>query len=226
MREFTLPRLISSFSKIPLWFQAISALSARDSGYRLVPLLTSCVVATILSSFLTGKLHYYQPFMILGAIILSIGCGLLTRLGPFQGVGIWIVGEILTGFGTGLGSPLCYLAVHDALPHEDAPIGFSVLLTIGNLGASIALASAQAIFASTLDQSTISQHTSITPDTIFRVGATDLRALIPASFYKEGIQILSHSLTRSWFVSVGLASVSILAALGFKWKKLDMNDDK
>ena len=164
--------------------------------------------------------------MTLGAIILSIGCGLLTRLGPSQGAEIWIVGETLTGFGTGFGSPLCYLADHDALPREDAPLGFSVLLTIGNLGASIALASAQAIFASTLDQSTISQHTGITPDTMVNVGATDLRALIPASFYQDGIRILSHSLTRSWFVSVELASASILVALGFGWRKLDTKDEK
>ena len=174
----------------------------------------------------TGKLHYYQPFMLLGAIMLTVGCGVLTTLSPSSSNAVWIVCEILAGGGSGLGSPLTFLAVQDVLPRCDVPVGYALLLTAGYLGSSIALAIAQAVFASRLRTQISVELPSVDYSRITDSGATNMRALLPHEMLTRGLQIWNAALTRSWFIAVGLAAVSVLFVFGLKWKKMDMRDRK
>ena len=175
---------------------------------------------------LTGKLRYYHPFMLLGAVLLTVGSGVLTTLRPDASAANWVIGEVLAGAGTGLGSPLPLLAVQDTLPPSDVPIGYAVVLTAGYLGSSIALAVNQAVFASRLKRSILLQLHGINPDVIINAGATELRNLIPSEQYERGLQLFNMSLTQSWYISVILAGISMFLVLGFKWKKMDMRDKK
>lgn len=185
--------------------------------------MASCIVAGIVGTTLTGKLRYYHPFMLLGAMLLAIGSGLLTMLHPTASKK-WVAYEILAGAGTGLGSPLPLLAVQDALSPSDVPIGFGVVLTAGYLVSSVALAIAQAVFASRLKNAVRQQLPSIDPNTIGGTGATDLKSLLPGDMYERGLQLYSQALTESWYISVILAALSVFLVLGLKWKKMDMKD--
>lgn len=218
--------ILTPLPQIPLWFQSISGLSARDSGYHILPLLASCIFANMAGMILTGKLHYYQPFMLLGAVLLTVGSGLLTTLSPSAPAATWLVGEILAGTGAGLGSPLPLLAVQDALPSGDVPIGYTVVLTASYLGSSIALAIAQAVFASRLKHDILLQLPEVDPNAIVNAGATDLKNLIPGRLYEQGLQLFNMAMTQSWYMSVLLAGVSVFLVFGFKWKKMDMRDKK
>jgi hypothetical protein len=175
---------------------------------------------------LTGKLRYYQPFMLAGAILLTVGSGVLTTLRPGVSAAVWVVCEIVTGAGTGLATPLPLLAVQDALPPSDVPIGYAVVLTSGYLGSSIALAISQAVFASRLKSSLQSQLPSVDLDAIINSGATDIKNWVPSSLYAQALQIYNQALTQSWYISIVLAGVSVPLVLGFKWKKMDMRDKK
>ena len=175
---------------------------------------------------MTGKLRYYHPFMLLGAAILTVGSGVLTLLRPGTSTAKWVIGEILVGAGTGLGSPLPLLAVQDILPKGDVPIGYAIVLTTGYLGSSIALAISQAVFASRLKRSIAHQLPGVDPNAIINAGATDLRSLIPSNSYHQALQIINMALTESWYMSIVLAGVSVFLVLGFKWKKMDMRDNK
>jgi hypothetical protein len=175
-----------------------------------LPLVAACIVATMTATLLTGKLHYYHPFMLLGAVLLTIGSGLLTTLHP----------------GTGLGTSLPLLAVQDALQPGDVPIGYAVVLTAGYLASSIALAIAQALFASRLKSDITQQLPGIDPHAIINAGATDLEDLVPSKLYDQVVQLYNKALTESWYIAVVLSSVSVFLVLGFKWKKMDMRDNK
>jgi hypothetical protein len=48
------------------------------------------------------KLGYFNPFLILGLVLTSIGCGLLTTLQIGSGEGAWIGYQIICGLGFGL----------------------------------------------------------------------------------------------------------------------------
>ncbi|TGO24600.1 hypothetical protein BPAE_0099g00360 [Botrytis paeoniae] len=201
--------------QIPLWFQTIYGLSARESGYRIIPLVASCILAGIVGTVLTGKLRYYHPFMLVGAMLLTIGSGLLTTLHPTAS-NKWVGYEILAGAGTGLGSPLPLLAVQDALLPSDVSIGYGVVLTAGYLLSSIALAIAQAVFASLLKSAIHQQLPGIDPENIGSTGVTDLKLLFPDDVYEQGLRLYNKALTQSWYISAVLAAISVFLVLGLK----------
>ncbi|PQE20372.1 major facilitator superfamily transporter protein [Rutstroemia sp. NJR-2017a BBW] len=220
-----LPGNIIRSRVVPLWFQAIYGLSARDSSYRIIPLIASCIIASMTGTTLTGKFRYYHPFMLLEAMLLAIGSGLLTTLHPTTS-NKWVGNEILAGAGTGLGSPLPLLAIQDALPRSNVPIGYGVVLTAGYLASSVALAIAQAVFASRLISDIRQQLPGEDPNAITDAGATDLMSLLPSDMYEKGLHLYNTALTDCWYISVILAAFSVILVLGLKWKKMDMRDEK
>lgn len=76
----------ASFKKLPTWFQAVKGVSTLDSGYRVPPLLAANIVCNFSAATLAGKLHYDNPFMIIGSITLTFVTGLLTTLTPWSSV--------------------------------------------------------------------------------------------------------------------------------------------
>lgn len=50
-----------------------------------------------------GKIGYYLPFSVAGAILIAIGNGLLATLSPSTSTGKWIGYQILIGVGRGIG---------------------------------------------------------------------------------------------------------------------------
>jgi hypothetical protein len=176
-----------------------------------------------MSTTLTGKLHYYHPFMLLGALLLTVGSGMLTTMHPESSLAKWIGYEILAGAGTGFGTALPLLAVQDALQPSDVSIGFAVVLTAGYLASSIALAVAEAVFVSQLKRQIRNQIPGVDPESIIATsGTTDLRNLLPKNLYEQGLQVYSTALTHSWYISVILAGVSVPLVLGLKWKKIEV----
>ncbi|QKX56011.1 uncharacterized protein TRUGW13939_03110 [Talaromyces rugulosus] len=212
--------------QVPIWFQVIEDLSASNSGYHIILLLACCVMGAMAGTTLTGKLRYYHPFMILGAVLLTVGSGVLTRLHPGYDLPTWVTSEILCGAGTGLATALPLLAVQDVLPPSEVSMGYAVVLSVGYLGSSIALAISQAIFVSQLKLDLDQKLPQIDPDIIVHAGATDLRSVIPPDLYQETVEIYNIALNKGWYVSVALAGISVLLALCFPWKKMDMKDKK
>lgn len=130
--------------------------------------------------FAVGKLRYYQPFMLLGSILVTVASGILTMLTTNQTVAIVVVGQVLVGIGTGA-APLALVAHQDALPREDIPIGIGILLTATYLGSALALAVAQTVFASLFQRDLAKILNSQDLTSIMDIGATNVRNLVPPS---------------------------------------------
>ena len=180
----------------------------------------------MLGTMLTGKLRYYQPFMLLSAICLTVGSGLFAKLQSDTPPVKWVIYEIIVGAGTGVGTALPLLAVQDILQPSDVPVEYAVVLAAGYLGSSIALALSQAIFASRLKQNILTGLPGIGPLVISNAGATDLRNLLPSELYEQGLRLYNDALTESWYISIVLAGISVFLTLGYKWKKMDMRDKR
>ena len=65
---------------LPIYFQSIKGVSATKSGIDVIPLILSNVVASIIAGGLITVIGYYTPFLIVGSILLAIGCGLISTL--------------------------------------------------------------------------------------------------------------------------------------------------
>ena len=113
---------------LPIYFQAIKGSSATTSGIQLLPLILSLVIASIIIGGVVTVFGHYYPFFPIGAALFAVGCGLITTLGTESNTGKWLGYQLLTGFGGGAAFQLPIIAVQNALPLIDIPIGTAIIM--------------------------------------------------------------------------------------------------
>src|SRR5207302_1111672 len=65
---------------MPEWFQAVKGETPVESGVHLLPSMLAQTVSAIVSGVMITTLGYYNPWIILGTALMSIGTGLFTTL--------------------------------------------------------------------------------------------------------------------------------------------------
>lgn len=88
---------------LPTYFQSIKDASAIGSGVRNLPFIIAVSICTVLSGICISATGYPAPFLITGAGIATIGCGLLYMYDIDTSTGRWIGYQILAGVGNGIG---------------------------------------------------------------------------------------------------------------------------
>ncbi|KAI8933398.1 hypothetical protein NX059_010013 [Plenodomus lindquistii] len=117
---------------IAIWFQATQGQSAREAGIRTVPLVLSLVLRGIFSAFITQKIGYYVPAMLITPVIAAIGSGVLSTLTPRASSAKWIGFQMLYGGGLGIGAQVANLATQVVLPRKDVALGSVMMFSCNN----------------------------------------------------------------------------------------------
>ncbi len=89
-----------------------------------------------------------------------------------------------------------------------------------NLGGALLIAVAQNVFTTRLSTNLATNVPILDPSTVLKTGATSLRnAVDPGSL--EGVLVAyNDALTNAYYVSVAMAALSIVGALGMEWKSV------
>ncbi|KAI9683361.1 MAG: hypothetical protein M1829_005433 [Trizodia sp. TS-e1964] len=206
---------------IPIWFQAVKGVSAVDSGIRNLPMILGVVIFSIVGGGLTTVIGYYAPFMILGSVLISVGAGLLTTFAVDTGSDKWIGYQAIFGLGIGLGIQLPLIAVQAVLSLDDVPIGTAVIVFGQSLGGALFISIAQNIFTNKLAEGIRASIPDLDPAIIINSGATNFRseALI-APYIDTVTELYNSALTKTYYVSVAMACLSMVGALGVEWKSV------
>lgn len=183
-----------------------------------LPLVVSVVLFTIISGGGTTALGYYGPFMLVSSILASIGAGLLTTFDVSTAHPSWIGFQILYGAGIGLGMQLTFTVVQVAIPVADIPIATTLMMFSQTLGGALFVSVAQNIFSNLLTQNLMRVAPNVSPLLVTSTGATDLKNVIPKEFLPGVIAAYNYALTRTWFVSVATAAVSIIGVAAIDWR--------
>ena len=93
-----------------------------------LPLILSMVVLSIAAGGIITATGYYNPWMILCAILMPIGAGLLSTLAPDSGHAKWIGYQVIFGIGIGAGFQQPLIVAQAALPLSDVPIGTAIMM--------------------------------------------------------------------------------------------------
>ena len=107
---------------LPIYFQGVKGASPTMSGVYVFPIIGCHILAGLSSGILSechvfipsvcrsltdgpivGKLGYYLPFSVLGALLAAIANGLFSTLSPGTSTGKWVGYQIIGGVGRGLG---------------------------------------------------------------------------------------------------------------------------
>ncbi|RKK75152.1 Efflux pump roqT [Fusarium oxysporum] len=208
---------------IPIWFQSVKGASAVRSGIMNLPMILGLVIMSVLAGGAVSALGYYTPLILVSAVLMSIGAGLLTTFRLSTSSPAWIGYQALYGIGAGLGMQLPLVAVQTALAEHDIPVGTAILMLSQTLGGSVFVQVGQNIFTNQLAVE-LWGVAGVDPKTVLSIGATELRERVPANILHSVLVAYSKALTNTWYVSVAMAVLALIPAVFIPWKSVKGKD--
>ena len=125
---------------LPLFFQTVRQVSATTAGALITPMTVSSVVGAALSGFGVMALKRYRILAIVGALLMTAGVALLTRMTPTTGTTVVLIYLVLTGLGIGPFFSILTIAAQNAIPATRLGVGTSAVRYLGQLGAVLGVA--------------------------------------------------------------------------------------
>ena len=139
---------------IPRWFQFVLGSSATASGYQMLPLMIGVLGSSVVSGQIVARTGRYK-WMAVGAMALAaLGLYLMTNLRadtPVTMVWLWM---FLAGVGIGPSFSIFTIVVQNAVQRTMLGAASSALTFFRQVGGSVGLALAGAIFGSSLNAET------------------------------------------------------------------------
>jgi hypothetical protein len=80
-----------------LYFQAVNGDSAVQAGIKLLPLLISVVIMSVLSGGLITVVGYYNPFVLPSMVLFAVGAGMITTFAIDSPLRVWFGYQVLCG---------------------------------------------------------------------------------------------------------------------------------
>lgn len=203
-----------------MWFQAVQGVSAEESGVHYLALCVAFIAAIFSSGWAVTKLGYFQPFMLTGTVLVSVGSGLLSTLTISSGSNKWIPYQVIAGLGIGASTEQPSVAVQRLLGEADAPLGVAVVLFCQNLGPTISVSVANSVFAQTLTTGVRERLPDADPQVIMDSGATALRGMVPPSDIEVLLEVYNGALTCTFIVAAAMAAASVFGVVGIGTQKI------
>ncbi len=125
---------------LPLFLQGVLGVSATYAGAVITPLTVSSVVGAALAGFAVATFKRYQAVSILGALLMTIGTFLLTRMSATTGLLEAAIYMVIAGTGMGTFFSVLTLAAQNALPRSRLGVGTGAVRFLGQLGAVLGVA--------------------------------------------------------------------------------------
>jgi hypothetical protein len=206
--------------QLPFYFQAVRGASTLGSSLMYLPLAVALAITALVSGPLTSYIGYYNPALMLGSVLMTLGCGLMTTLRPDTGAGKWISYQILYGIGIGLAFLPPYIAVQTVLPESMVPTALVMLSFAQQFGGIVILSIAQNVFLNGLDHNLATQVPGLDPDTLLGSGALGLINAVPAKFRDQVLIAYNGALVNVFYIALGLTCVLVVSTLGIEWKSV------
>ncbi|KAI1100595.1 MFS general substrate transporter [Jackrogersella minutella] len=210
---------------LALYFQAIQGDSAVTAGIKLLPLLISVVISSIVSGALISATGYYNPFILAEIAMVAVGGGLITTLTPRTPFAAWFGYQVLDGLGTGVGFQAGVVVVQNVVPRDLVSQATSCVQFFQSLGGALFIAVAQTVFQNGLIDGLARSAPHLDPDIFTHSGAGEVRHVL-ASVHREAdldavLDAYMHGLRQTYYFSAAAAAAAFLAALGLQWKKIE-----
>jgi EmrB/QacA subfamily drug resistance transporter len=125
---------------MPWFVQGVIGTSATISGYVMMPMTLSLVLASAVSGQLITKTGKYKALALAGLLIMAVGMGLLMTMHAETTNEIAIIYMIVVGFGLGVSFPIFTLTVQNAAPQNSLGVATASSQLFRQLGGTIGVA--------------------------------------------------------------------------------------
>jgi len=224
---FTMGALATVVYYIPEWFQVIKAASPSKSGLMYLSLSLSDIFAGNLSGFLISRLGCFNPFLLLGTVLMSVGIGLLSTFNISTSHTFWIPYQVIYGLGVGMAVSIPVIAVQTVLKNEDVPVGAAIVMLFQFAGGSAFLAISQSIFLNEVITS-LKAHgiDAIEIQAIIKAGSSNVRNIIGLTDLPSVLESYNTGITSTFYLATAGSSVSFLAGLFLEWRNIKGKSSK
>ncbi|APA14869.1 hypothetical protein sscle_13g096390 [Sclerotinia sclerotiorum 1980 UF-70] len=206
---------------LPFYFQSAKGPSAAGSGLQMLPYTVTLSVSQLVVGSAVASIGLYLPFMWSGAVILTIGAGLLTSLNLNTDLAHPIGYQILAGYGFGSSMQLCATAVRaSVLDKEDVPISSALTIFARFFGGSLAAALAQNIFRVELIHSLQDSVAAFDTNAIVAAGAIDGVYMVPEALRGVVREAYNITVSKTFLIAVASGGLAFICTLGIEWKNI------
>ncbi|KAK7943393.1 DHA14-like major facilitator [Apiospora aurea] len=205
---------------LPIWFQSIKGITARDSGIRLIPIIAAAVLFSLVSGVIVSKTGHYALIIFVSAVISATGAGLLSTIDPNSGAGEWIGYQTMVGIGVGLGMQQGAVIVQIGLDQGDIPTAIAAVTLFQALGSAVMLSITQNVFASRVYAQLHEVDERLTREMIINTGATEIINLAPPGQHDVFRDAFSSAISQCFYVATAGGALSALFGFGLGFKKM------
>lgn len=212
-----------------LYFQAIQGVSAVQAGIKILPLLLSTVVCSILSGGIITAVGYYSAVVIPCMVLYTVGSGMITTFDVDTPMREWFGYQVLTGLGIGSGFQIGVLVVQTVLPQEWVPVGTACVQFFQAFGGAIFIAVAQTLFQNGLIDKINADNIGIDPRIFINSGASEIKQVLEGLGRVDALDAVLEAymtgLRNTYYISVACAGAAFLCTLGLQWKSVKHGPD-
>ncbi|CAM1511004.1 Fc.00g085170.m01.CDS01 [Cosmosporella sp. VM-42] len=205
---------------IPIYFQSVHGTTPTNSGVRNLPFIIAVTFTTIASGGLVSATGYYQPLLLGGGAIATIGAGLLYLLDVDTSTGKWIGYQIVAGAGWGTAFQIPMIAVQGSVSPKDLSSATGILLFFQGLGGAFLVSGGQAAFINQMLKDVLAKAPEVSKAALILTGATEIRNTFPIEQQTAVIAGYMQGLKVVFAMAIAATGLATVIGLGTRWKKL------
>ncbi|EPE25582.1 MFS general substrate transporter [Glarea lozoyensis ATCC 20868] len=205
---------------LPIYFQSVQGVSASDSGIRNLPFIIAMTLFIVLSGGALTTFGYFTPFFIAGAVLTTIGSGLLYTLDIGSPSSHWIGFQILAGIGLGISFQAPIMVGQALAEDEDVATVTAILMFIQTIGGALLVSAANAAFVNTLISELRKNVPSIDPLRVILAGATGLRDAFTEEQLPGLLVSYMAALKVTYAIAIATSGGAVLIAFFSPWRSI------
>ncbi|KAK8856647.1 Major Facilitator Superfamily protein [Apiospora arundinis] len=205
---------------LPIYFQSVQGVDPLQSGVRNLPVIIGCFFSILAGFLVAANGRLWGPLMAVGALVATVGGGLLYTFNISTPTREWIGYQALTGIGTGITMQIPMMANQAAVSPMDISAVSAITLFFQIIGGSLCVSGAQAAFASVMVKSAAQYVPGIDTEQLISVGATQLRSVYPPEQIDGIVHAYMDGLKTVFAFGIALLGLSFVFTLVPKWDEL------
>lgn len=209
---------------VGIYLQGVLGTGAMKAGaVGSVPVIVGVMVGGVGSGAGVSRWGGYVPWMVGGGVGSVVACGVLTTAGTEIGEG-WrkLVGALVV-LGVSVGCEINgpFAGAQVVLKREEVPVGNAVMTWAGGLGSTIALAGSAGILRGGLVRVLGGEGEGEGGSgDVLAEGLRGIRERVGETKLKEVLLGLDDAVTKTMYLPLGMADLSVLAATAMEWKSV------
>ncbi|MDX5935111.1 MDR family MFS transporter [Acidithiobacillus thiooxidans] len=186
--------MLGSISFLPIYLQDVRHFSPTMSGLELLYLLVGMLSMSIMAGRRISHKQRYREFPIIGALLITVSLGWLSRLG--EQTPMWHIDAalVLLGLGLGMTMQVLVLSAQLAIPHKNLGVATSTVTLFRSMGGTLGVAAFGAVFSGLMaGVASSAEHAAMIVQTLrtdFLIAASFSLAAFVGAWFLEDMQIL------------------------------------